>query len=54
MVLTAMDTHPQTVMLLLEIKWWNWDDSKINKFTPLLCNQDINNFIKSAFKYANV
>jgi acetyltransferase-like isoleucine patch superfamily enzyme len=33
---------------LLEIKWWNWDDSKINKFTPLLCNQDIDNFIKSA------
>lgn len=30
---------------LLEIKWWNWDDSKINKFTPLLCNQDIDNFI---------
>ena len=34
---------------LLEIKWWNWDDSKIIKFTPLLCNQDIDNFIKSAF-----
>ena len=32
---------------LLEIKWWNWDDSKINKFTPLLCNQDIDKFIKS-------
>ena len=30
---------------LLEIKWWNWDDNKINKFTPLLCNQDIDNFI---------
>ncbi|MGA1049821.1 MAG: CatB-related O-acetyltransferase, partial [Minisyncoccia bacterium] len=30
---------------LLEIKWWNWDDSKINKFTPLLCNQDIDSFI---------
>ena len=34
---------------LLEIKWWNWDDNKINKFTPLLCNEDINNFIKSVF-----
>ena len=33
---------------LLEIKWWNWDDNKINKFTPLLCNQDIDNFINSA------
>ena len=33
---------------LLEIKWWNWDDKKINKFTPLLCNQDIDKFITSA------
>ena len=34
---------------LLEIKWWNWDDSRINKFTPLLCNGDIDNFIKSIY-----
>ena len=33
---------------LLEIKWWYWDDDKINEFTPLLCNEDINNFINSA------
>jgi len=33
---------------LLTIKWWNWDEKKINEFTPLLCNQDIDNFIKSA------
>ena len=32
---------------LLEIKWWNWDDDKINKFSPLLCNSDIDEFIKS-------
>ena len=31
---------------LLEIKWWYWDDEKINKFTPLLCNNDIDEFIK--------
>ena len=35
---------------LLEIKWWNWDDDKINKFTPLLCNENINNFIDEALK----
>ena len=33
---------------LLEIKWWYWDDEKINKFTPLLCNNNIDEFIKSA------
>ena len=32
---------------LLEIKWWNWDDDKINKFSPLLCNSNIDEFIKS-------
>ncbi len=26
-----------------------WDDEKINKFTPLLCNNNIDEFIKSAF-----
>lgn len=34
---------------LLEIKWWYWDDDKINKFTPLLCNNNIDEFIKEAF-----
>ncbi len=34
---------------LLQIKWWYWDDNKINKFTPLLCN-NIDEFIQSAFE----
>jgi len=32
---------------LLEIKWWDWDDEKINKFTTLLCNPDIDKFINA-------
>lgn len=35
---------------LLEIKWWYWDDEKINKFTPLLCNSNIDEFIESALQ----
>jgi len=35
---------------LLEIKWWNWDDEKINKFSTLLCNDNIDEFIKLALK----
>ena len=31
---------------LLEIKWWYWDDEKINIFTPLLCDNNIDEFIK--------
>lgn len=30
---------------LLEIKWWDWDDSVINEYTPLLCSDDITSFI---------
>jgi acetyltransferase-like isoleucine patch superfamily enzyme len=33
---------------LLEIKWWNWDDDKINRFAPLLCNNNIDEFIEKA------
>lgn len=37
---------PEQISKLLEIKWWNWDDEKINKYTPLLCNNNIDEFIK--------
>ena len=33
---------------LLEIKWWNRDDIKINKLVPLMCNSNIDEFIKAA------
>jgi acetyltransferase-like isoleucine patch superfamily enzyme len=39
---------PQQIEKLLEMKWWYWDDEKINKFTPLLCNNNIDEFITLA------
>jgi acetyltransferase-like isoleucine patch superfamily enzyme len=36
---------PEQIELLLDIKWWNWNDEKINKYTPLLCSNNINDFI---------
>ena len=30
---------------LLEIKWWDWDDEKINRNVKLLTDDDIDNFI---------
>ena len=40
----------EEIKQLLEIKWWYWEDEKINNFTPLLCNNNISEFIKSALK----
>ena len=40
----------EQIQKLLEIKWWYWDDEKINKFTKLLCNNNIDDFIKMAFE----
>jgi acetyltransferase-like isoleucine patch superfamily enzyme len=39
---------PEQIEKLLKIKWWDWEDSKINRFTPLLCNPDIDTFIEAA------
>ena len=35
---------------LLKIKWWEWDDEKINQNTCLLCNTDINQFINKYYQ----
>lgn len=34
---------------LLKIKWWNWTDEKINKYTPMLCTNDIDKFINEVY-----
>ena len=35
---------------LLQIKWWYWEHEKINQFAPLLCNTDIDHFIRAAIQ----
>jgi virginiamycin A acetyltransferase len=42
---------PEQIEKLLEIKWWYWDDKKINDYTPLLCNENIDAFIQSALNH---
>jgi len=39
---------PEQIEKLLEIKWWFWEDAKINTFSPLLCNSNIDRFIEAA------
>ena len=41
---------PNQIKELLKIKWWYWEDKKINKFTPLLCSDNIDAFINIANK----
>jgi len=36
----------EQIKKLLEIKWWNWDDTKINNHIHLLCSKNIDDFIK--------
>ena len=40
--------NPEQIESLLKIKWWEWDDKKINTYVPLLCNSNIDNFIQAA------
>lgn len=41
---------PEQIEDLLKIKWWDWSESKINEFMPLLASSDIDAFIKAAKK----
>ena len=37
----------EQIKKLLGIKWWDWEESKINENIHLLCNNDIDKFINS-------
>ncbi len=37
----------QTIERLLQIAWWNWDITKINKHLPLICHLDIDKLEKA-------
>jgi len=39
----------EQIKKLLEIKWWYWDDNKINENSHLLCNTNIDHFINTHF-----
>lgn len=39
---------PEQTEKLLEIKWWDWPDEKINRYLPLLCSGNISDFIREA------
>lgn len=37
-----------TVERLLQIRWWDWEDEKINRFSSFLCSNNIEKFIQMA------
>ena len=42
---------PEQIKKLLDIKWWFWDDLKINTNLQLLCNENIDEFINQHTKF---
>lgn len=38
----------QQIQALLEIKWWDWEESKIRELVPLLVSNNVDEFIKQA------
>jgi acetyltransferase-like isoleucine patch superfamily enzyme len=38
----------KTIQRLLNLKWWNWDDSRITNALPMMLNDDINAFLDAA------
>lgn len=40
----------ETIAKLLQIKWWDWPDAKVNQFVSQLCSSNIADFIATATK----
>lgn len=38
---------PSQIEQLIQIRWWHWNDNKINQYAHLLCNNDVDEFIKA-------
>jgi chloramphenicol O-acetyltransferase type B len=38
----------ETIGRLMTIKWWDWDDARIEKALPMLLNNDIEAFLQAA------
>jgi virginiamycin A acetyltransferase len=41
---------PEQINKLLKIKWWNWDETKINNAMNVITNSDIDLFINKYFE----
>lgn len=37
----------EQIQTLLRLKWWGWDDNKIKEVVPLLCSNNIDEFINT-------
>jgi len=40
----------KTIARLLKIKWWEWDKSKVETYSPYLLSEDIEHFLMAAEK----
>lgn len=46
--LIRMRFDEATIARLQNLKWWTWDDARIERFLPLLLNDDVSAFLREA------